>query len=93
MTVNNNLEFRNGANFIVGRDIGLNTQPAKGTSPGGAGIYVGGNTYIGPNSTMQVGRSVDNTYLTQGRFDGINHVSVPSGSGNIIAYGGFYPTL
>jgi len=92
MTVNGNLEFRNGADFIVGRDIGLNTQPAKGTSAGGVGAYVGGNTYISPTSTMQVGRSIDNIFLTQGRFDGINHVSVPSGGGNIIAYGGFYPT-
>jgi len=92
MTVHGNLEFRNGADFIVGRDIGLNTQPAKGTSEGGAGAYVSGNTYISATSTFQVGRSLDNVFLTQGRFDGVNHVSIPSGSGNLIAYGGFYPT-
>lgn len=92
LTVNGNLEFRNGAQMIVGRDIGLNPQPVKGTSPAGQGGYVGGNTYIAPTSSLQVGRSLDAIFLTQGRFDGINHVSIPSGSGNLLAYGGYYPT-
>lgn len=92
MTINGNLEFRNGAQMIVGRDIGLNPQPDKGTSPGGQGAYVGGNTYIAPTSTLQVGRALDAVFLTQGRFDGINHVAIPAGGGNLIAYGGFYNT-
>lgn len=92
LTVNGNLEFRNGAQMLISRDLGLNPQPAKGTSPAGQGAYVGGSTYIAPTSTMQIGRSLDAIFLTQGRFDGINHVSIPSGSGNLLAYGGFYNT-
>ena len=91
-TVYGNLEFRNGANFIVGRDIGLNTQPDKGTTAGGKGAVINGNMYIAPTSTWQVGRAVASAFAIQGRFDGTNHVSIPSGSGNVVALGGYYPT-
>lgn len=91
-TVYGNLEFRNGAQFIVGRDIGLNTQPDKGTSTGGKGAIVNGNLYIAPTSSWQVGRALDSTFLIEGRFDGANHVTIPIGSGNVQALGGFYPT-
>lgn len=91
-TVYGNLEFRNGANFIVGRDVGLNTQPDKGTTAGGKGGVINGNMYIAPTSTWQVGRAVASPFLIQGRFDGTNHVLIPSGSGNVQALGGYYPT-
>ena len=92
MTVYGNLEFRNGADLIVGRDIGLNTQPDKGTSTGGKGALINGNMYIAPGSSMQVGRALDSGFVIQGRLDGANHILIPTGGGNMIAYGGFYPT-
>ena len=92
MTVYGNLEFRNGADLIVGRDIGLNTQPDKGTSSGGQGALINGNMYIAPGSSMQVGRALDSGFVIQGRLDGANHISIPTGGGNLIALGGYYPT-
>ena len=93
MTVYGNLEFRNGANLLVGRDIGLNLQPDKGTSTGGKGALINGNMYISAGSSMQVGRSLDYPFLIQGRLDGANHITIPSGGSYLSAYGGYYPTL
>lgn len=92
MTVYGDFEFRNGAQFTVGRDIGLTAQPAKGTSNAGIGAEIGGNMYIGNTSQWVVGRAIDSPFVIKGRLDGVNRITVPSGGGNIVALGGYYPT-
>lgn len=92
LTVYGDFEFRNGAQFTVGRDIGLTAQPAKGTSQAGIGAEISGNMYIGPGSQWIVGRAVDSPFVIKGRLDGSNRVTIPSGGGNVLAIGGYYPT-
>jgi hypothetical protein len=92
LNVYGDFEFRNGAQFTVGRDIGLTAQPAKGTSGAGVGGDITGNMYIGSTSQWVVGRTVDSPFVIKGRLDGTNHITIPSGGGNVVAIGGFYPT-
>jgi hypothetical protein len=92
LTVSGDFEFRNGAQFTVGRDIGLTVQPTKGTSQGGVGGEITGNMYIGSTSAWTVGRAVDAPFVIKGRLDGTNHITIPSGGGNVLALGGYYPT-
>lgn len=80
--------FTNGANFLVGRDVGLAAQPSKGTGPSGQGILIKGNLTIGVGSTFVVQRR-NYGILVQGEVVGANRISIGSGADNFIALGGF----
>lgn len=69
--VGGNLTLRNGASMTAARDIGLLTQAAKGSAPGGRGGVVIGNLNVGPGSTIAVGRAMRATIEVLGSSDGI----------------------
>ena len=51
-----NVNITNNANFVVGRDLGNVSQPAKGSGNTGQGAYIGGNLNIDPGSALVVTR-------------------------------------
>ncbi len=80
--VGGNLTFENGANGVIGRDLGHTIQVAKGTGNAGQGINVGGNFTVTAPSEFVVVR-----YLSVGATSGglINGNLV--GVGQIAAFG------
>jgi len=71
-----NLSLSNGANFVVGRDIGLAPQASKGTDPGGQGALILGNVSIDTSSSLVIGRNLAATFLVDGNFSGAAQVYV-----------------
>jgi hypothetical protein len=76
LNVGGNITIGNGSAIIVGRDIGLVAQPAKGTDPGGQGATVNGDLTIGPNSTFLVKRNIDAPFIINGNVVGASRFIV-----------------
>jgi hypothetical protein len=56
--VGGDLTIENGANMVVGREIGTTGQAAKGSGLAGQGLFVNGNLTIGTGSVIAVGRAI-----------------------------------
>lgn len=89
LSVGGGVMANNGANFTVGRDVGLVSQPAKGTDTGGQGGLVGGDFAIAPTSHFAIGRALDATLLVRGNAGLTGQISIPAGGQNFQALGGF----
>jgi hypothetical protein len=89
LTVGGNVTATNGANIIVGRDIGLVAQPAKGTDTGGQGGLIQGNLAVAAPSVFAVGRALDAQLLVRGHAASVSQFSIPTGGQNLVALGGF----
>jgi hypothetical protein len=71
MSVGGDLTLANGAAVIAGRDIGLVAQVAKGSGPGGQGVFVGGNLVVGPGGTIAPVRYMVGTLGVRGSATGL----------------------
>jgi hypothetical protein len=89
LNVGGNVSAADGANFVVGRDVGLVAQPAKGTDTGGQGGLIGGDLAIAPPSVFAIGRALDATLLVRGHAAAVSQFSIPRGGQNLVALGGF----
>ncbi len=84
--VGGNLTFENGSNMVVGRDLGLQLQAAKGSGNAGQGLYVNGDFTIAPGSAVAVGRNIPFGVLINGNFSGYSNFTVGGQSlGNFFA--------
>ena len=54
-----NLTFENGANMIVGRDLGLSRRSAKGSGNAGQGLFVNGNFTVSAQQSVAIGRNLE----------------------------------
>jgi hypothetical protein len=71
-----NMTIKNGANVIIGRDIGAEAQLPKGTGLGGRGVRIIGNLTIGEGSTFTVNRNLVGQIFIQGNLDGASRLIV-----------------
>lgn len=93
MNVGGNLTIRDGAQLIIGRDVGAEAQPPKGTGPAGRGIRVMGNLTIAEGSTLTIRRNLVGQIFVQGNLTGASRLIVEGAaapnsvvvSGNITA--------
>ncbi len=69
--VGGNLTLVNGASMTAARDIGLLTQGAKGSAPGGRGGVIIGNLIVGTGSTIAAGRAIRAPIEVLGSSSGI----------------------
>ncbi len=74
--IQGNLTVTDGAQFVVGRDIGLFAQPAKGTGGGGQGMEVRGNLLIGIDSAFTVERNLASPLVIFGNLGGASRLNV-----------------
>ncbi len=100
-----NLTVENGANMVLGRDLGLTFQAAKGSGNAGQGLYVNGNFTIAPGSAVSIGRNIAFGVLINGNLSGYSSWTVSGvplstyesnliaiiGSGNVLVKGNATP--
>ena len=86
-TVKGNLTLSGNASITVNRDLGLFSQAAKGSGPGGVGISVLGNVVVNPGSSIRVLRTAAAPLVIQGSLasNPVNDptTGVPFGDGRI----------
>lgn len=91
--VSGNVTLSDGAQIVIGRDVGAEVQLPKGTGLGGRGIRIMGNLTINPGSTLTIQRNVVGQIFIQGNLVGASRLlvdgSVPPG--NIIVSGTITP--
>ena len=77
-TVGGNITLSNGADFVVGRDVGLNPQFHQGTAPDTTGLsaIITGNITINPGSKFVITRNVDLPFEVQGSIFGASNFSI-----------------
>jgi hypothetical protein len=90
-----NVTLANGANIVLGRDLGLALQPAKGTGIGGQGFSVQGNITINVGSVFKITRFIDAPITASGSIVGASRITatatnvVPPGN-TIVGAGGVF---
>lgn len=91
--VNGDVTLSNGANIVVGRDVGAFAQAAQGTGPGGKGIVIKGNMTINPGSQFIIERNVSGPIVIYGNLVGASRITVKGGivSGGIQVAGTITP--
>jgi hypothetical protein len=82
VNVRGNLTLQGGATVNVGRDLGLLTQPTKGSAVGGKGMLVQGNFVIDPGSQFVIDRNLAGPVEVRGNFNGTSRFVV---QGQILA--------
>ena len=87
LNVGGNITLGNGSSFVVGRDVGLVAQPAKGTDPGGQGATVKGSIIIGPGSAFRVTRFIDAPFLVSGGITGFSRFTAAGGLNLVVSPG------
>lgn len=78
--VNGNVTLSDGAQIVIGRDVGLTAQAAKGTGPAGQGILIKGNLVINPGSSVVINRNIVGPIVIQGDLVGASRLIV---NGNV----------
>jgi hypothetical protein len=73
------LTLSDGANFQIGRDLGLIAQAASGTGRGGQGARIDSGVFIGEGSAWGIGRSLAAPLLDLGDFVGTSRFQVANG--------------
>ncbi len=89
MNVSGDVTITDGAQFVIGRDVGAEVQLPKGTGLGGRGIRIMGNLTIGEGSTLTIQRNVVGQIFIQGNLTGASRLIVEGAvpPGNIIVSG------
>jgi hypothetical protein len=86
LDVGGDVTLSNGASLFAARYIGLETQAAKGTDPGGVGGVIGGNLDITAPSALAAGLTIVNPISVHGNLIGNTQNQLINSAGRVIAF-------